>query len=95
MKTLPKERRYETLSYLPPLTDQQVAKQIENMLDQEFIPGVKFEENPDSTTYFWTMWKLPLLSSPSAQKILVEVRKYRCKYPNGYIRVIGFDIVGY
>jgi restriction endonuclease Mrr len=28
MKTLSKERRYETLSYLPPLTDQQILKQV-------------------------------------------------------------------
>ena len=30
MKTLPKERRYETLSFLPPLNDQQIAKQIDH-----------------------------------------------------------------
>jgi hypothetical protein len=41
MKTLPKERRYETLSYLPPLTDQQIAKQIDFMIDQGYIPGVE------------------------------------------------------
>lgn len=28
MKTLPKERRYETLSFLPPLTDQQDRKSV-------------------------------------------------------------------
>jgi ribulose-bisphosphate carboxylase small chain len=43
MKTLPKERRYETFFYLPPLTYQQITKQIENMLDQGFIAGVEFE----------------------------------------------------
>jgi ribulose-bisphosphate carboxylase small chain len=46
MKTLPKERRYETLSYLPPLTDQQIVKQIDYMLAQGFIPGVEFEKDP-------------------------------------------------
>ena len=91
MKTSPKERRYETLSYLPPLTDQQIVRQIENMLDQGFIPGVEFEENPEPTTYFWTMWKLPLFSASSAQEVLAEVRECRSEYPNSYIRVIGFD----
>jgi ribulose-bisphosphate carboxylase small chain len=32
MQTLPKERRYETLSYLPPLSDAQITRQIEYTL---------------------------------------------------------------
>jgi ribulose-bisphosphate carboxylase small chain len=91
MKTLPKERRYETLSYLPPLTDQQIVKQIQYLLDQGFIPGVEFEESPQPDTHFWTMWKLPMFGSASAQEVLSEVRECRSEYPNAYIRVIGFD----
>jgi ribulose-bisphosphate carboxylase small chain len=91
MKTLPKEKRYETLSYLPPMTDQQIAKQVQFMLDQGFIPGVEFEESPDPYTHFWTMWKLPLFSANSAQEVLNEVRECRSEYSNSYIRVIGFD----
>ena len=91
MKTLPKERRYETLSYLPPLTDQQIAKQIQYMLDQGYIPGVEFEENPKPETHFWTMWKLPMFGGASIQEVLNEVRECRSEYSNAYIRVIGFD----
>lgn len=40
MKTLPKERRYETFFYLSPLNDQQITKPIGNILDQWFIAGV-------------------------------------------------------
>ena len=91
MKTLPKERRYETLSYLPPLTDQQIILQVQNVLDQGMIPGVEFEEDPKPETHFWTMWKLPLFGATSAQQVLAEVRECRSEYPNAYIRVIGFD----
>jgi ribulose-bisphosphate carboxylase small chain len=91
MKTLSKERRYETLSYLPPLTDQQIVKQVQYLLDQGFIPGVEFEENPQPETHFWTMWKLPLFGASSAQEVLAEVRECRSEYSNAYIRVIGFD----
>ncbi|XTZ12648.1 MAG: ribulose bisphosphate carboxylase small subunit [cyanobacterium endosymbiont of Rhopalodia inflata] len=93
MKTLPKERSYETLYYLSPLTDQQIVKQIENMLDQGCILGVEFKENADTTIYFWTIWKLPLFSASSAQEVLVEVRECRSKYSNSYIRIIGFDSI--
>jgi ribulose-bisphosphate carboxylase small chain len=91
MKTLPKEKRYETLSYLPPMTDQQIVKQVQYLLDQGFIPGVEFEESPEPDTHFWTMWKLPLFGANSAQEVLNEVRECRAEYSNCYIRVIGFD----
>ncbi|MGK7873753.1 MAG: ribulose bisphosphate carboxylase small subunit [Xenococcaceae cyanobacterium] len=91
MKTLPKELRYETLSYLPPLTDQQINKQIQYMLDQGFIPAVEFEENPTPELHHWTLWKLPLFSATSPQDVLNEVRECRSEYSNSYIRVVGFD----
>lgn len=91
MKTLPKELRYETLSYLPPLTDQQIAKQIDYMLDQGYIPAVEFEENPTPGMHHWTLWKLPLFSARSSQDVLNEVRECRSEYSNSYIRVVGFD----
>jgi len=40
MQTLPKERRYETLSYLPPLSDAQITRQIEYTLKQGFYPAI-------------------------------------------------------
>lgn len=91
MKTLPKERRYETLSYLPPLTDQQIAKQIEYMLKEGYIPGVEFEKDPTPDLHHWTLWKLPLFSATNPQDVLREVQECRQEYSDCYIRVVGFD----
>ncbi len=91
MQTLPKERRYETLSYLPPLTDQQIVKQVQYLLDQGFIPAVEFEKDPSPSDHHWTLWKLPLFSALSAQEVLNEVRECKGQYSDHYIRVIGFD----
>lgn len=93
MKTLPKEKRYETLSYLPPMTDQQIVKQVQYLLDQGFIPGVEFEESPNPDTHFWTMWKLPLFGAKSLPEIMAEIQACRQEYPHCYIRVMGFDNV--
>ena len=41
MQTLPKERRYETLSYLPPLSDAQIAKQIQYVLDHGYFRAIE------------------------------------------------------
>ncbi|MCJ2541574.1 ribulose bisphosphate carboxylase small subunit [Thermostichus vulcanus] len=91
MQTLPKERRYETLSYLPPLTDLQITKQLQYILDQGYIPAVEFNESSEPTVYYWTMWKLPLFNATSTQEVLSEVQSCRSTYPNCYIRVVGFD----
>lgn len=93
MKTLPKERRYETLSYLPPLTDAQIAKQIQYILDQGYIPAIEFNEKSDPAEFYWTMWKLPLFGARSTQEVLSEVQGCRSEYPNCFIRVVGFDNV--
>jgi len=91
MKTLPKERRYETLSYLPPLSDQQIVKQIDYMLAKGFIPAIEFSEGSEPEQHYWTMWKLPLFKATSAQEVLNEVRECRSEYSSSYIRVAGFD----
>ncbi|HEY9817729.1 MAG TPA: ribulose bisphosphate carboxylase small subunit [Candidatus Obscuribacterales bacterium] len=91
MKTLPKERRYENLSYLPPLTDQQIARQVQYMLDQGFIPCIEFNETSEPTENYWTMWKLPLFGVASVQDVLAEVNECRTEYRDCYVRVVSFD----
>ena len=93
MKTLPKERRYETLSYLPPLTDAQIERQIAYILQMGYIPAIEFNEDSNPETYYWTMWKLPLFNATSTQEVLSEVQACRSEYPNCFVRVVGFDNV--
>lgn len=93
MKTLPKERRYETLSYLPALTDAQIAKQIQYILEQGYIPGVEFSESSAAEMHYWTLWKLPLFNAKTVQEVLNEIQACRSEYSNCYIRVMGFDNV--
>jgi ribulose-bisphosphate carboxylase small chain len=91
MRTLPKERRFETLSYLPPLSDAQISRQIEYMVDQGYIPGVEFTEDSSPELHYWTLWKLPLFNASSVNEVLNEIRACRSEYGNCYIRVVGFD----
>ncbi|MCC5640110.1 ribulose bisphosphate carboxylase small subunit [Nostoc sp. CHAB 5844] len=91
MQTLPKERRYETLSYLPPLNDAQIEKQIQYILNQGYIPAIEFNETSEPTEFYWTLWKLPLFGAKSTREVLSEVQSCRSQYPTNYIRVVGFD----
>ncbi len=91
MQTLPKERRYETLSYLPPLSDQQINRQLEYILDNEYIPAIEFNDSSEPTESYWTLWKLPLFRATNANDILREVQECRSDYPDHFIRIVGFD----
>jgi ribulose-bisphosphate carboxylase small chain len=91
MKTLPKERRYETFSYLPPLTDAQIARQIQYTIENGFIPCIEFNEDSAAETHYWTMWKLPMFNVTSPQEVLTEVQQCRSEYSNCYVRVVAFD----
>lgn len=91
MQTLPKERRYETLSYLPPLSDAQMKNQIQYILDQGYIAGVEFSESSEPEMHYWTLWKLPLFHAKTVNEVMVEIDACRSEYRNCFIRVMGFD----
>jgi ribulose-bisphosphate carboxylase small chain len=91
MQTLPKQRRFETLSYLPPLSDAQISKQIQYILNQGYIPAIEFNDHSEPTESYWTLWKLPLFGARSTQEVLSEVQSCRSQYSDHYIRVVGFD----
>jgi ribulose-bisphosphate carboxylase small chain len=91
MQTLSFARRFETFSYLPPLSDAQIAKQLQYMLDQGYIPGVEFSQESEPTQHYWTLWKLPLFNATTTNEILAEVRACRSEYGHCFVRVVGFD----
>jgi ribulose-bisphosphate carboxylase small chain len=91
MRTLPKEIRFETLSYLPALNDAQINKQIQYILDQGYIAGVEFSDSSAPEQHYWTLWKLPLFNATTTQEVLTEIRACRSENPNAYVRVMGFD----
>jgi ribulose-bisphosphate carboxylase small chain len=93
MQTLPKERRFETLSYLPPLNDSQIARQVQYILDQGYIPAVEFSEDSEPKQHYWTLWKLPLFNARSVPEVMAEVDACRSDFRDNYIRIVGFDNV--
>ncbi|CAI9754123.1 unnamed protein product [Fraxinus pennsylvanica] len=98
-------KKYETLSYLPPLTREQLIKQVEYLLRSKWVPCLEFElehgfvyrENNRSPGYYdgrcWVMWKLPMYGCTDAVQVLNEVDLCVKEYPNAFIRIIGFDNV--
>ncbi|KAJ4713392.1 Ribulose bisphosphate carboxylase (small chain) family protein [Melia azedarach] len=99
------KKKFETLSYLPPLNREQLAKEVAYLLRSGWIPCLEFElehgfvyrENHRSPGYYdgryWTMWKLPMFGCTDAVQVLQELDEAIKAYPNAFVRIIGFDNV--
>jgi ribulose-bisphosphate carboxylase small chain len=95
-------KKFETLSYLPPLSPQQILRQVDYLLAQGWSPCVEFDadgvihrEHHTSPGYYdgryWTMWKLPMFGCQDANAVLREVEECKRTYPGVYVRVLGFN----
>ncbi|XP_010926041.1 ribulose bisphosphate carboxylase small subunit, chloroplastic [Elaeis guineensis] len=98
------KKKFETLSYLPPLSIEALLKQIEYLLRSGWIPclefckvGFVYRENHQSPGYYdgryWTMWKLPMFGCNDAAQVAKELDECKKEYPDVFIRIIGFDNV--
>ncbi|GJM90222.1 hypothetical protein PR202_ga06480 [Eleusine coracana subsp. coracana] len=96
--------RYEALSYLPPLTEESIAKEVDFILSKGWVPCLEFDKagqihrsNCRMPGYYdgryWTLWKLPMFGcgDDAAQEVLREADECRREYPDAYIRLIAFD----
>ncbi|CAL0321667.1 unnamed protein product [Lupinus luteus] len=96
-------KKFETLSYLPPLSTESLAKEVDYLLKNGWVPCLEFElehgfvyrENHRSPGYYdgryWTMWKLPMFGCTDSAQVLKELDEAKKEYPNAFIRIIGFD----
>ncbi|KAL8155746.1 hypothetical protein AgCh_000957 [Apium graveolens] len=89
-------KKFETLSYLPPLTDDSIAREIDYMMKKEWIPFLEFDalgyvyrENSRIPNYYdgryWKMWKLPKFGCTDASQVLHEIGECKKAYPSAYI----------
>ena len=98
-------KKFETLSYLPPLSVESLAKEVEYLLRNKWVPCLEFElehgfvyrEHGNSPGYYdgryWTMWKLPMFGCTDASQVIAELEEAKKTYPEAFIRIIGFDNV--
>ena len=104
MKVWPPEglKKFETLSYLPPLSDESLGKEVDYLLRSGWVPCLEFSlegyitrEYNNSPGYYdgryWTMWKLPMFGCTESSQVLKEVQEAKNEYPDAFIRIIGFD----
>ncbi len=80
-----------TFSFLADLTDEEITKQIQYALDNEWPLAVEFTDDPHPRNTYWEMWGLPMFDLKDAAGVLGEVNSCRAAKPNYYIKVNAYN----
>ncbi len=83
-----------TFSFLPDLTEQQIAAQVEHALSRGWAISVEHISDPHPRDVFWEMWGAPMFDLRDAAGVLHEVRACRAAFPDDYVKVNAFDSTG-
>jgi len=97
-------KKYETLSYLPQLSNEAIKKQIDFMIKNRWTPCLEINDDGDiylntamGPTYYdnryWSMYKLPMFGCTDPNEVVREIEACTREFPNAKVRVIGFDPV--
>lgn len=78
-------------SFLPPLTDVEITKQIEYALSRDWAVSVEYTDDPHPRNTYWEMYGNPMFDLKDPAGILMEINACRAAFPNHYIRVMAFD----
>ena len=78
-------------SFLPDLTDEQIAAQVQYCLDNAWAVNLEFTDDPHPRNTYWEMWGLPMFDIKDAKGVMMELTACRKTYGDRYIRLSAFD----
>ncbi|MBI5451129.1 MAG: ribulose bisphosphate carboxylase small subunit [Gammaproteobacteria bacterium] len=84
-------RKFETFSYLPEMSKDQIRKQVEYIINKGWNPAIEHTEPENAFDHYWYMWKLPMFGETSVDKILAEAEACHKAHPKNHVRLVGFD----
>ncbi|MFM0050514.1 ribulose bisphosphate carboxylase small subunit [Caballeronia grimmiae] len=82
-----------TFSFLPALSDEEIAAQIDYALSQGWACSVEYTDDPHPRNTYWDMWGLPMFDLHDAAGVMMEVNACRKTFPQHYVKVNAFDSV--
>lgn len=78
-------------SFLPDLTDEQIATQVDYCLDRGWAIGIEFTDDPHPRNIYWEMWTNPMFDLRDAKGVMMELADCRAVHPGCYVRLNAFD----
>jgi ribulose-bisphosphate carboxylase small chain len=82
-----------TFSFLPDMTDEQIAAQIRYSLQHGWAMSVEYTDDPHPRNSYWEMWAPPVfdLEVQDADVVMREVRACREAHPDHYVKLNAYD----
>jgi ribulose-bisphosphate carboxylase small chain len=80
-----------TFSFLPDLSDEAIAAQVEYCLANGWAVGVEYTRDPHPRNTFWEMWGNPMFDLRDAKGVMMELDACREAHGDAYIRLNAFD----
>jgi ribulose-bisphosphate carboxylase small chain len=80
-----------TFSFLPDLTDEQIAKQIAYAVSKKWAINIEHTDDPHPRNSYWELWGLPLFDISDPAAVMYEIASCRKANPGVYIKVNAFD----
>lgn len=80
-----------TFSYLPDLTDEEIAAQVAYALGNGWAVSVEHTDDPRPRNNYWDMWGLPMFDLTDPAGVLIEVNECRAAFPGHYVKVSAYD----
>lgn len=78
-------------SFLPDLTDKQIAAQIKYGLDKGYAWSIEYTDDPHPRNTYWEMFGMPMFDLHDPAGILAELNDCRKTFPHHYIRLNAFN----
>jgi len=87
----PASRKFETFSYLPAMSDQDIKKQVSYLISKGWNPAIEHTEPEYIMDSYWYMWKLPMFGETDVDRVLAEAAACHKANPNNHVRLIGYN----
>jgi ribulose-bisphosphate carboxylase small chain len=78
-------------SFLPDLTDDEIAMQVDYGLKKGYAWSVEYTDDPHPRNTYWEMFGMPMFDLQDAAGVLMELANCRKTFPSHYIRLMAFD----
>ena len=78
-------------SFLPELSDAEIAQQIDYGLAKGYAWSVEYTDDPHPRNTYWEMYGKPMFDLKDAAGLLAEINACRKTFPRHYVRVTAFD----
>lgn len=81
----------EAMSFLPPLSPEEVTRQVEHILQQGYVPMIEYAEAPSPDEYYWRLWPLPKQDERTVQWVISQLDACRRRYSYAYVKLTAYD----